>query len=198
MVDRAADLLKWHERALKEADKTKKQLTAQIEAKEQSITKYADAIALADVCIQRQADVKKHIETLASALLTHVFQEPIKFMLEQVTDSDGNLTGLTPMIVEEGVARPYAKQGGGATNLMSFAIRIACLLLKPELSPVLFLDEPNVNMDVDKQERLVEFLLDLVNHHPLQIIAVTHGQHVFQEVYRFSKTGGKTKIKKVS
>lgn len=199
MIDKAKALLTWRSHAITKAEKTKGALLEDLTTMSISSEQYADAIALTDLCIKKQSDAKKHIEGLTSALLTYVFSEPVKFSLDPVMDSEGkNITGLTPRISIEGASRHFSKEGGGATNLMSFAIRIACLLLKPELSPVLLLDEPNVNLDHDKQERLVEFLLDLTDKKELQIISISHGVHTLPEVYRFSKSKGKTKVKRVA
>lgn len=190
--------LEWRSEQLKSLKKTRAGLKAGLEDLAREVIELQDSLAVCDVCIREQVSVKSYIEELTTALLTFVFQEPIRFELTPGYDDAGNMNSLTPQIDRWGVARGYAKEGGGATNLMSFAIRIACLMLKTELSPILFLDESNLNIDKDKQERLILFLEDLASKKNLQIIAITHSDMLFPQTLRVTIKRKKAKIRVVA
>ncbi len=70
---------------------------------------------------------------------------------------------------------PIGAAGGGAVDLASFALRVACLILsRPKRRRLLILDEPLKHLSADYRPAARELLLVLAKEMGLQIILVTH------------------------
>ena len=82
-----------------------------------------------------------------------------------------------------------------------FLIQAVLVLLTPNLRPVLFLDEAFAQVSADYEERLAEFISELVHKSPLQVLLVTHSPAYTQSadrMYRFSQVNGVTGAEEVS
>ncbi len=72
---------------------------------------------------------------------------------------------------------------------MGFAIQLAFLLIRKDLSPVMILDEPFINLDRVRWELLIEFLQDLQRDISFQLICVTNESIKFPQTFEVTKPG---------
>lgn len=175
----------------------RQRLVAQQQKAEDEIAGLGKALILAEKCLASQVVVKSSIEQLVTALLTAVFDEPIEFVFTEKLDAIGDVVGLSPTITRRGRAYPYSRQGGGLSNLMGFGIRLSYMLLIQQGSPVLLLDEPNINLDRDKWRRLIEFVEDLTSNIDLQILMISHTDARFATSYGFDLRNRTNRVKAV-
>lgn len=178
-----------------------KTITAVVETNRRDIEDYEKAISLCRACIDEQADAKRHVENIATALLNGVMQgvhefyeltgekPTYEFILEQVQDDAGAVVGLKPMIIKNGIADEPKNFGGGVQNLVSFAIRLIYVLLNPGVSQTLILDEPMTNLSPKAWRFVVRFLEDLQRDLGLQVIAITHSGAQFPNTWVVYREG---------
>lgn len=176
-------------------------ITAVVETNRRDIEDYEKAISLCRACIDEQADAKRHVENIATALLNGVMQgvhefyeltgekPTYEFILEQVQDDAGAVVGLKPMIIKNGIADEPKNFGGGVQNLVSFAIRLIYVLLNPGVSQTLILDEPMTNLSPKAWRFVVRFLEDLQRDLGLQVIAITHSGAQFPNTWVVYREG---------
>ena len=70
---------------------------------------------------------------------------------------------------------PLSASGGGAVDVASFALRLACLmLLRPPVRRLLVLDEPYKFLSKEYRPRVRALLEELAKELDLQVIQVTH------------------------
>ncbi len=88
-------------------------------------------------------------------------------------------------------------RGGGLAAIIGFLLRLVVLLLSHGKDSVLFLDETFAHLSADFEQRLAEFLRDLVDQTGVQVIMVTHSD-AFSDLadrrYRFTLTSGVTTV----
>lgn len=74
---------------------------------------------------------------------------------------------------------PTAGVGGGVTDVVSFALRLSCLLLsRPARRRLLVLDEPCRHLSRDYQSRVRDLFLVLADECGVQIVFVTHSDEM--------------------
>ena len=156
-------------------------------------SKMDGAILLCQRCLDDQADMKKFVESLVTAMLQAVFDPGHSFVFEtQFDTAQGRITGLKPMIIEGDTPK---RQGGGARNVASLAIRMcfnAFLAKRMNLTPIMVLDEQLNNLDADRWPRLVKFLMDMQsgdNAIGLQMIFISHQEFDMGRTITFTKSG---------
>ena len=176
-------------------------LQAVVETNRKDIADYSASVNLCRACIQEQSSARVHIERIATALLNGVMQgvhefydltgerPTYEFKLEVVEDESGATVGLKPMIIKNDIADEPQNYGGGVLNLVSFALRLVYVLLNPNLSQVLILDEPMTNLSPKGWRFVVRFLEDLQRDFPLQIIAITHSGAQFPKTWYVWREG---------
>jgi len=196
MLDEALELLSWREaeRSVHQGLFDTHRQSLKLNEKEAEVL--GEAILLATAALKSQEDSKTHIETLVTSLMTYVMGEPLALKFEEKLSPEEEVVGLIPFLIWAETSLPYSQQGGGATNLMSFGIRLACLLLQRDLNPLLLLDEPSMNLDLDRWDRLIEFIEDLASKTGIQIIMISHTPASFTSVYKFKKTKTSVKVTK--
>lgn len=168
---------------------------AMVETNRKDIEDFGCAINLCRICLDEQANAKQHVENIASALLNGVMQgvhefyeltgdkPEYEFKLEAVTDEAEAVVGFKPMIYKNGIADEPKNFGGGVQNLVSFAIRLIYLLLNPNITQTLILDEPMTNLSPKAWKFVVRFLEDLQKDMGLQVIAITHSGAQFPSTW---------------
>lgn len=92
-------------------------------------------------------------------------------------------------------------RGGGLAATVGALLRIVVLLLSPDRQDtVLLLDETFAHVSAEYQPRLAEFIRELVDQTPIQVIMVTHSD-VFADAadtrYRFDQVDGITRVRAV-
>lgn len=161
------------------------ELERQIEVKEQ-------AVLLCKACIDSEQSVVDYLNNLVTSVLSVAFNKPVRFVLAKVTDDNGLLTGLQPMIdTGDGYDEfePASEAGDGYQAVASFALRIGFLLLNQELTPIMIYDEPLKTVNPVVWQRLIDFLNELSKLMDFQFIVVTHVPCGFPLTYRVSKNG---------
>lgn len=170
-------------------------LEATLESIEEAIgilSAYADS---------RQADVQKKVESLITHGLRQIFDPDMSFHIKQATK--GKLASADFVVrskIDGGfVDTPIMDaRGGGVASVAGFLLRLILLLLKKDHRPVLFLDETFAQLSAEYEPRLAEFVRELVDKTPVQVILVTHStayDDVADASYRFSlDQNGRTKV----
>ena len=157
---------------------------ADVQAKE-----LAEAIQLCRLCAQDQVAVVPHLEALTTEALRVVkADDSYGFAYQPELDSDDNVVGLVPCLIEGEEVYPVSSTGGGALNIVSVLKRLLFTLLRPDLNPVILLDEPNANLDDESWPRWVAFMERLAEM-GLQVVLVTHASTDFPTQWRIQRSG---------
>lgn len=187
------DRLLYHKKTLTD---NKAFLIKRIAELEANVALHKEASTLCAICIQKSIDVVEYVETLVTSLLEYVFGN-VQFKFEVTKDKLGAISGLRPVIVEDGISEDADGTGDGVKNVAAFGLRLAFLLLNTELEPVLILDEPLTNLKADKWELLVEFLAEYTERLNVQIIIITHVDCEFPNTILVSKDKGISSVQVV-
>lgn len=185
-------------RALAREGKEISQEVADLEALIQSLEEAIGVLnSYADI---RQAELQRRIEGLVSRGLKAIFDEDLSFHIVQ--GSQGKLTAMEFVVRSEADGKildtPIMDaRGGGVAAVCGFLLRLVILLLKGDFRPVLFLDESFAQLSAEYEPRLAEFIRELVDRTPVQIVMVTHSDSYGESadlVYRFALKDGVTQI----
>lgn len=154
---------------------------------------------------ERQTSTQAHIEGLVTHGLQTIFGPELSFHLVTTEARKTTTTDFVLRSVVDGqeVETPVMDaRGGGVAATVGFLLRVVMLLLGPERQmPVLVLDETFAQLSEDYEPRMAEFLRELVDRTPLQVIMVTHSTAYTDAadiVYRLSLDGGVTKMESLS
>jgi DNA repair ATPase RecN len=149
---------------------------------------------LAGIGEERQKTTQDQIEMLVTQGLQKIFGSSLSFHVVQA------IKGKSPIVefvirteLADGKVREtdiFSSMGGGVSAVAGFLLRLVVLLLaKDGKDAILVLDETFAHVSDSYLPALAEFLRDVVDKAPVQILLVTH-QPVFAEqsdkVYRFS------------
>jgi ABC-type cobalamin/Fe3+-siderophores transport system ATPase subunit len=154
---------------------------------------------------ERQAKAQLTIESLVTRGLQTIFGEDLSFHIVSTTKAKSTVTDFivrTTLADGSQVDTPILEaRGGGLAATIGVLLRIVMILLggKSE-SHVLVLDEPFAMVSAEFEIPLANFLRDLVDKSPIQIIMVTHSEAYSEfadSKYRFSIRNGKTQVKAV-
>jgi len=124
--------------------------------------------------------MRSRIEETVTAALQAVFPEPLTFrvVLRQVGGqpvADWEVVSVYGDI--EVAAEPESAKGGGVTDVVSLALRLALMeLSRPKVQGPLIIDEPMKMLSVQYLPALAEFLKEYARRTERQIVAVTHHQ----------------------
>ena len=153
------------------------------------IGQYADA---------REKDVQAKIETLVTNGLRAVFNEDLRFIVQQ--KAVGKRTEIKFKIesfydnvsVETDI---LSARGGGVAAVTGFLLRVIMILLTNSRR-IIFLDETFSQVSTHYQENVAQLLEDLATDYGFQFILVTHRSPEIVErssnVYETSMKNGKT------
>lgn len=122
-----------------------------------------------------QQKAHQQIAEVVSSCLAAVFEEDAyEFKIEFVQRRGKTEANL--LLERDGlVVDPLRAAGGGVVDVVSFALRLACLLLScPRKRALLVLDEPFKMLDASRVPLVGELLLRLSKEQKIQIIMVTH------------------------
>lgn len=117
--------------------------------------------------------VHDRIASVVTDCLEAVFDDPYVFRID--FERKRNRTEAVLFFERNGMqVDPMSAAGGGVVDIAALALRIACLVLRKDLQPVLILDEPCKFLSTDLQPRLRPLLSELSDRLGLQLILVTH------------------------
>jgi len=121
-----------------------------------------------------QEEIVTFIEDIVTSALQHVYGEDYKFRIEFIMKRNQAEVMLVPYKGDM-VYDCKLSCGGGILDIISFALRIACLaLVSPQPDQVIILDEPFRNISGQEQlERCGDMIRELSRKYGLQIILIT-------------------------
>lgn len=115
------------------------------------------------------------ITSIVTKALEAVFDDPYEFCMSYNTRGDKTLEVSLVLKRDGEEFDPMTACGGGVINVVSFALRIACLLIThPTPDRVLVMDEPFVHLSKDLQVRLRGMLEELSHELHIQFLIITH------------------------
>lgn len=147
-----------------------------------------------------QENFLRQIEEVVTKGLQAIFEEPMSFRIEQVVSGKRLevkfflTTGEGAQALETGI---MDARGGGVGAVVGFLLRVAILLLVDNGRKLLVLDETFAQLSAEYLPNLGEFIKQLVENTPLQVVMVTHQAELTESagvVYRVSQQHGETKI----
>ena len=132
-----------------------------------------------------QSRAHETICRMVSRCLSAVFEDAYEFKI--VFSKRGNTTQADISFDRNGEAfDPLNESSGGVMDVASLAIRVACLMLRPELSRILILDEPFKMISADHLDSIAELIQSLHDETGIQFIIITHHSALeLGEVYQF-------------
>lgn len=179
-----------------------KEVQESVQVLDEDIQNYDKAIAvLQSFGEARQQELQEKIERLVTHGLQTIFKEDIYFRIK--TRPVGKLVAMDFEIATSldgaEVATPVLEaRGGGIAAVAGFLLRLVVLLLfGVEARPLLVLDEAFAQVSAEYVPSLAEFIRELVEKTPVQIVLITHTDgflEVADTAYRFDLRGGKTVI----
>jgi DNA repair exonuclease SbcCD ATPase subunit len=129
---------------------------------------------IAESALLVQQSVHRQVSVLVTRCLAAVFDDPYEFEIK--FERKRNSTEAR-IVFKRGDSElhPMSASGGGAIDVATFALRLACLLLRnPNPRRVLILDEPFRFLSVQYRPRIRQLIEALSEEFDCQFIMVTH------------------------
>lgn len=161
------------------------------------------ALVLTSIGEDRQATTQATIEQLVTKGLQAIFTDGLSFHLVPVVRGNRPEVDFIVRSYLDGqvVDTPVMDaRGGGLAAIIGFLLRLVVLLLAHGRDTTLFLDETFAHLSADYEQRLAEFLKDLVDQTGVQIVMVTHSEaflDLADRRYRFVLHGGVTRAETI-
>ena len=160
--------------ALKLCEQSEKRHIEQLKSleKEQELLQHAREI-FQKASILTQNHLAIHLSTIVTKALRAVFYEKnVSFKVEFIERR--NVTECDMWIEEDGYQYSLLESRGfGMTDIASFALRVAYILLHPS-DNVFLIDEPFRNLSEDKHEIASQMIKELSSELHIQFIIATH------------------------
>lgn len=148
-----------------------------------------------------RAKIKTHVEATVTAALQAVFGRELRF--EILLREIGNQTAADWRVVDsmgdqEIAGDPEESRGGGISDVVSLALRLAMLeLVRPKLEGPILLDEVGKHVSEDHRAALGDFLKAYAERSNRQIILVTHAQELANSAdvaYQVTRNNGVSEV----
>ena len=173
---------------------------------QQELTDYEEALAICESALADSALAKSQMESLMTIVFQATVGKHYSFEYAEVANSSGEITGLKPLIYEFGIGRSPEEYGTGMNNLWNSASRWLMIVVinhflgvKYRQAPILLLDEPFSNADLDNWEMFVEMFKYLMQDViKFQVLTISHAAPTMPHNYRVSKLGTVSKVVKVT
>lgn len=123
-----------------------------------------------------QIQCQARISSVVTRCIESVLGEP-KYTFEMVFETKRNQTEVSLVLKDEAgnLYDPVTDLGGGILDIVSFGLRLACLLLtKPKPRKILIMDESFKFVSRQYQPAVARLLESLCSEFGMQIILVTH------------------------
>lgn len=150
------------------------------------------------VAKQTQQQIEFHISNIISMGMAAVFDDPYEFLVEFVERRRTIECDLW-FVRNDQKINPMDASGGGPVDLASFLLRVSLWSLGHTRN-VLILDEPFKFLSVDLQPKAAEMMKLISEKLNLQIIMVTHSEHLIEEadkIFRIELIKGISKVKEM-
>lgn len=164
-----------------------------------TLTEQADVLGKASTILttigeERQQRAQETIEQLVTHGLRTIFDSALSFHIVQDVKRnqvDASFIVRSTLVDGSVIDTPVMDaRGGGVAATIGFLIRLVVMLLgKDRQRMLLVLDETFAHLSAEFEPRLAEFIAEVVERTPVQIIMVTHSDAYTdsaQAVYRFS------------
>jgi len=154
-------------------------------------TMYAQQIAK-----ETQEQVKFQLEDIVNLALNAVYGNVYKFALEFELKRGNSEAYLILYKDGERIDDPMNSTGGGVCDILSFALRIAMLIISKNRR-ILIMDEPFKYVSKDLREQAVEIIKRISTDLGVQIICVTHDEELIEysdRVFKVRQKGGVSEV----
>lgn len=150
------------------------------------------------VSLMTQRQLEEHISSIVSLALSAVFDDPYSLKLNFVERRGKTECDL--VFTRDGQeVDPMSASGGGAIDVASMALRIACWSLKPKKTRnTIILDEPFRYLSKGLQHKAGDMLKMISEKLGLQIIMVTHNPELIEASDRVFTVENKKGVSYVS
>jgi DNA repair exonuclease SbcCD ATPase subunit len=143
------------------------------------------------VAKETQEKIRFRLEDIVNLALTSVFGTKYRFEI-RFEMKRGQTEAELVLWDGENELDPMEANGGGACDCISFALRVALLIISKNRK-VLILDEPMKFVSADLQDTCYDIMKRLSHELDIQIIAVTHEESFIEKadkVYRIQQKEG--------
>lgn len=155
---------------------------------------------------ERAEEAQRKIEALVTHGLRAIFSPDLAFHVRSEVKARRTETRFVVSSTYEGQTIEtdvMDSRGGGVAAVAGFLLRLIVAMLRSDVRRTLFLDESFSMVSADYEERLIDFVRQLVDKTDVQIILVTHKAimswcEAADKAYETSLVSGKTKIKKLT
>ena len=180
MQQRVESLLDMYKECAHKAEYLKGKLDNTRERLEAAEQDYQNALKAREiiniVAKDTQQQLEMRITNIVSMALAAVFPDPYQFKL--VFNERRNQTEADLLLVRDGEElNPVEGAGGGVLDVVSFALRIAVLLMSNHRR-IIILDEPFRHLSADLQPKASEMMKMLSDKLGIQFIMVSHEEGI--------------------
>ena len=143
-----------------------------------TLTEKAQSV-LKQTAIETQNQLSYELSSIASLALESVFPDPYQFQIQFIekrnrTEIDFSLTR-DALVADD----PLNSVGGGVCDLLSFSLRISCILISGS-SRILLLDEPFKNLSRDLHPVAGALLKQISEKLAIQFLIVSHDKSLIE------------------
>ena len=156
-----------------------------IEKEKDEVTKRSNMLKstlnFCNLCIASRLEIKENVEDIINELLSSVFGQTYKFEYCPIIKNNVAV-GLERVLYKHNQVVDPVKDGGGVQNIIAFGHMIAYLLLNPDLSPVMILDEPMNNVSQDNWSKIILKLKELSKLFNIQFGFISHNVTDYSDI----------------
>lgn len=180
-----------------------KRIQDRITADQVTLDLYIQGVSLCDLCLKEMSQMKTYIEDIVSLVIQTTFDndefKDWTFEYQSTYKPDGvTLAGIEPVVVKSDGTKVNPTEGEfeGLNNAISVGQRLAFIFINPDLSKVCIMDEYLKHIAVDRQQKLIDTVIDLhANNVEIQCVAITHSSVLGGKNYHVTNRGGVSKVK---
>jgi len=150
-------------------------------------------IIIRHVAQKTQEELQWKISEIVSLALSAVFENPYEFLCEFAIKR-GKSEAFLKFKKEEFEYNPMEDTGGGAVDVASFALRVACWKLSKKRN-IIILDEPFKHLSKEMQIKASKILKLLSKKLKIQFIIITHSDTLEEsadKIFRIRKIKNKS------
>ena len=171
-----------------EIEKSIENLTLEIKQKNRELRQHEQAeIIVKEVGKKTQQQLEYHISNITSLALEAVFDNPYKLQIDFVERRNQTECDIY-FVRNENKVKPLEDSGGGAIDVASFALRIACWSMQnPKSRNVMILDEPFKHLKGQEANiRVLDMIHEISTKLNLQIIMISDERITREDIIEHS------------
>ena len=155
-------------------------------------------VTLTAVGLRMQEQIAIHIGDLVSLALSSVFEQPYELILNFDIGRGKPECKIALRDIEGNEISPLLAAGGGVSDVLSLALRLACWSIRnPKTRGIFVLDEPFTRLSSDLIPEAGHMVKSLTKELGIQVIMVTHEAgliDVADKTFNISKPRQKSKL----